>query len=85
MWRFGRTFPRQISVDQAVTVEFRKKRVLESRARGAETLRRKRYAAWAKPELPLRSECHWVNAISCTISTPIFYEITFYIEREKGL
>ncbi len=44
MWRYGRTFPRQISVDQAV--EFRKKRVQESRARGAETLRRRRDAAW---------------------------------------
>jgi hypothetical protein len=46
MWRYGRTFPRQISVDQAV--ELRKKRVQESRARGAETLRRQREAAWAK-------------------------------------
>ena len=46
MWRYGRTFPRQISVDQAV--ELRKKRVQESRARGAETLRRRREAAWAK-------------------------------------
>jgi hypothetical protein len=46
MWRNGRTFPRQISVVQAV--EFRKKRVQESRARGAETLRRLRDAAWEK-------------------------------------
>ena len=46
MWRYGRTFPRQISVDQAV--ELRKKRVQESRARGAETLRRLRDAAWVK-------------------------------------
>jgi hypothetical protein len=46
MWRYGRTFPRQISVDQAV--KFRKKRVQESRARGAETLRRRRDAAWEK-------------------------------------
>ena len=46
MWRYGRTFPRQISVDQAV--EFLKKRVQESRARGAETLRRRRDAAWVK-------------------------------------
>ena len=46
MWRYGRTFPRQISVDQAV--ELRKKRVQESRARGAETLRRRRDAALAK-------------------------------------
>ena len=46
MWRYGRTFPRQISVDQAVVVL--KKRVQESRARGAETLRRRREAAWAK-------------------------------------
>ncbi len=46
MWHNGRTFLRQISVDQAV--EFRKKRVQESRARGAETLRRLRDAAWVK-------------------------------------
>jgi hypothetical protein len=46
MWRYGRTFPRQISVDQAV--ELRKKRVQESRARGTETLWRRRDAAWAK-------------------------------------
>ncbi len=46
MWLYGRTFPRQISVDKAV--EFHKKRVQESRARGAETLRRRRDAAWAK-------------------------------------
>ncbi len=46
MWRYGSTFPRQISVDQAV--ELRKKRVQESRARGAETLRRRREAAWVK-------------------------------------
>jgi hypothetical protein len=46
MWRYGRTFPRQISVDQAV--EFCKKRVQESRARGAETVWRRRDAAWAK-------------------------------------
>jgi hypothetical protein len=44
-WRYGRTFLRQISVDQAV--EFRKKRVQESRAHGAEILRRRRDAAWA--------------------------------------
>jgi hypothetical protein len=46
MWRYGRTFPRQISVDQAVVLL--KKRVQESRARGAETLRRRHDEAWAK-------------------------------------
>ncbi len=49
LWRYRRTLPglpRQISVDQAV--ELRKKRVQESRARGAETLRRRRDGAWAK-------------------------------------
>ena len=46
MWRYGRTFPRQISVEQAV--ELRKKRVHESRARGAETLRRRHVQAWEK-------------------------------------
>ncbi len=44
MWRNGRMCPRQISVD----VEFCKKRVQESRACGAENLRRRREAAWAK-------------------------------------
>ncbi len=48
MWRYGRTFPRQISVDPSQAVEFRKKRVQESRARGAETRRRRRDAAWVK-------------------------------------
>ena len=46
MWRYGRTFPRRISVDQAV--ELRKKRVQESRARGAETLRCRYDASLAK-------------------------------------
>jgi hypothetical protein len=55
MWRYGRTFRCQISVVQAV--EFRKKRVQESRApsRGAETLRRWRDAAWAKGASRVRS------------------------------
>ncbi len=44
MWRYGRTFPREISVDQAV--ELRKKRVQESRARAAETLRRRHDKSW---------------------------------------
>ncbi len=46
MWHYGRTFASQISVYQAV--ELRKKRVQESRARGSETLRRRRDGAWAK-------------------------------------
>jgi hypothetical protein len=57
MWRYGRTFPRQISVDQAV--EFRKKRVQESRVRGAETVRRRAAAGVmqrGQRKLPLRSE-----------------------------
>ena len=45
MWRYGRTFPREISVDQ--DVELRKKRVQESRARAAETLRRRHDESWA--------------------------------------
>jgi hypothetical protein len=39
IWRHGRTFPREISVEQAV--ELRKKRLKDSRARGAETMRRR--------------------------------------------
>jgi hypothetical protein len=51
MWRYGRTSPRQISVDQAVAL--RNKRAQESRARGAETLRRRHAEAWAKrPSTP---------------------------------
>jgi hypothetical protein len=69
-------------VDQAV--EFRKKTVQESRARGAETLQR-RLMQPGQRELPLSSEGHWVNAISYTISTPIIYDMTFDIEREKDL
>ncbi len=33
-------------------------------------------------ELPLRSEWHWVNAISYTISSPIYYDMTFDIESQ---
>ncbi len=32
-------------------------------------------------ELPLHSELHWVNALSYTISNPIYYDMTFDIER----
>ncbi len=42
----GRTFPSQISVDQAV--DLRRKKVKESRAHGAETRRRRRDGAWTK-------------------------------------
>ena len=45
MWRYGRTFPREISVDQAV--ELRKTRVQESRALAAETLRHRCDESWA--------------------------------------
>jgi hypothetical protein len=48
MWRYGRIFPRQIFVEQAV--ELRKKRVQENRTRGAETLRCRRDGAFTKPE-----------------------------------
>ena len=46
MWKYGRTFPREFSVEDAVAM--RKKRVQESRARAAATLQRRREAAWAK-------------------------------------
>ncbi len=46
MWRYGRTILRQFSVEQ--TVEMHKKRAHESRARGAETLRRRHMKAHAK-------------------------------------
>ena len=40
MWRYGRTFPREIAV--ADSVELRKKRLAESRIRGAATMKRRR-------------------------------------------
>ena len=42
MWRYGRTFPRVISV--ADSIEMRKKRIQESRERGAATMKRRREA-----------------------------------------
>ncbi len=51
MWRYGRTFPREITVAQAV--ELQKKRVQESRARGAETVRCMKEAALAASEFEL--------------------------------
>ena len=45
MWRYGRTFPREISVEQAV--KLRKKRLHDSRARGSETMCRRKEAAGA--------------------------------------
>ncbi len=46
MWKYGSTFPREFSVEDAVAM--RKRRVHESRERGAETLRRRNEAALAK-------------------------------------
>ncbi len=92
MWRYGRTFPRQISVDQAVELEFRKKRVQESRDQGSWRWDSSAPARCSLGNLkgsfrrlPLRSEWHWVNAISYTISIQIFSDINFDIEREKDL
>ena len=45
MWRYGRAFPRKISVKDAE--EMRRERVRESRRRGAETLKRRRLAVAA--------------------------------------
>jgi hypothetical protein len=36
-------------------------------------------------ELPLRSEWHWLNAISYTILNPICYEMNFDIKRQCDL
>ncbi len=46
MWRYGRAFPRKISVEDAE--EMRLKRVQESRRKGAETLKCRRLAAFAR-------------------------------------
>ena len=42
MWRYGRTFPREITVADAV--ELRKKLLVDSRTRAAATLKRRREA-----------------------------------------
>jgi hypothetical protein len=46
MWRYGRAFPRKISVEDAE--EMRLKRLQESRWKGSETLKRRRLAAFAR-------------------------------------
>ena len=46
MWRYGRTFPRDVTVADAVAMW--KQRVEESRARGAATLQRRRMQAQAR-------------------------------------
>ena len=46
MWRYGRTFPRQVSVADAVAM--RKERVQESRQRAAVTMERRRAQALAR-------------------------------------
>jgi hypothetical protein len=42
MWRYGRTFPREITVSDSV--DLRKKRLVDSRKRAAATLKRRREA-----------------------------------------
>jgi hypothetical protein len=42
MWRYGRTFPREIAVSD--TVELQKKRLADSRIRAAATMKRRRKA-----------------------------------------
>jgi hypothetical protein len=42
MWRYGRTFPREIAVTDSV--ELRKKRLADSRIRAAATMKRRREA-----------------------------------------
>ena len=46
MWRYGRAFPRRISVEDAE--EMRQKRVIEARLKGAETLKHNRLVAAAR-------------------------------------
>jgi len=47
MWNYGRAFPRKISVADAEAM--RRKRVEDSRRRGAETLKRRREAGAVRP------------------------------------
>ena len=51
MWNYGRAFPqaRKISVADAEAMTRRRKRVQESRLRGAETLKRRREAGAVRP------------------------------------
>ena len=46
VWRYGRALPRKISAEDAE--EMRRKRVQESRRKGAETLKRRRLAVAAR-------------------------------------
>jgi hypothetical protein len=46
MWRYGRVFPRKVSVKDAD--EMLRARVAESRRKGAESLKRRRFAAAAR-------------------------------------
>ena len=46
MWHYGRAFPRKISVEDAEEMRF--KRVQDSRRKGAETLKRRRLAAFQR-------------------------------------
>ena len=46
MWRYGRAFPRKISVEDAEEMRF--KRVQDSRRKGAETLKHRRLAAFQR-------------------------------------
>ncbi len=48
MWRYGRAFPRKITVKDAQ--EMQRSRVAEYRRRGAETLKRRRLAAAARQQ-----------------------------------
>jgi phosphoribosyl-AMP cyclohydrolase len=63
--------------------------VQESRARGAETLRRRREAAWAKgasaPQWMTLGECYIVYDIDSDILLFDIERFIFDIEREKGL
>jgi hypothetical protein len=81
MWHYGRTFHRQITVDQLEAVELRKKRVQESRARGAETLRRRRDAAWANPEAA--SAPQWMTLGECYIVYDIEHDILWHDLRYR--
>ncbi len=82
MWHYGRTFPRQISVDQAV--EFRKKRVQEAPWLVALRLFGAGVMQPGQRELSLRSEWHWANAISYTISTPVFFIWPSILKERKA-
>ena len=74
--KYGRPFPRKYSVEEAVAL--RKKRVQESRARGAAMLQRRLEAAASKMGVQLHG-ARAMSVIKNGVSDPISYTISYPI------